>query len=76
LKACFTSASVLKHFKLSLPIFLETDVSDFALDEALSQFHEERMHLVAFLSRKLSDIEHNYEIYDKKMLAIVSYFKQ
>jgi hypothetical protein len=34
------------------------------------------MHLVAFLSRKLSDIERNYEIYDKKMLVIVSCFKQ
>jgi hypothetical protein len=34
------------------------------------------MHLVAFLSRKLLDIERNYEIYDKKMLVIVSCFKQ
>jgi hypothetical protein len=76
LKACFTSASVLKHFKPSLPIFLETDAFDFALSETLFQFHEERMHPVAFLSRKLSDTERNYEIYDKKMLAIVSCFKQ
>jgi hypothetical protein len=76
LKACFIFASVLKHFKLSLLIFLETDAFDFAFDGALSQFHEGRMYLVAFLSRKLSDIERNYEIYDKKMLVIVSCFKQ
>jgi len=26
---------------------------------------------VAFISKSLSDIEHNYEIYDKEMLAII-----
>jgi len=31
--------------------------------------------LVTFISKSLSDTERNYEIYNKKMLAVVRYLK-
>ena len=34
------------------------------------------MYLVAYFSRKLTNAELNYEIYDKEMLAIITAFKE
>ena len=75
LKACFTSAPILKHFDSSLFIYMETDASDFALGGTLLQYFGKNLHPVAFLLRKLSETEQNYKIYDKEMLAIVNCFK-
>ena len=76
LKACFTSAPILKHFDPALPIHIEADASDFAIGETLSQYSGKNLYSIAFLSRKLSPTEQNYEIYDKEMLVIVNCFKQ
>ena len=55
---------------------METDASDFAIGAVLSQRDEEnRLHPVAFHSRKFSPAEINYEIHDKELLAIVEGFK-
>jgi len=51
---------------------IETDASDFAIGAILSQkFEDGKIHPVSFISRKLSDAEFNYDVYDKEMLAIV-----
>jgi RNase H-like domain found in reverse transcriptase len=34
------------------------------------------MHLVAFYSRKISSVETNYDIHDKKLLAIMAAFQK
>jgi len=55
---------------------METDTSDFAIGAVLSQRNEEnRLHPVAFHSRKFTPAEINYEIHDKELLAIVDAFK-
>jgi len=55
---------------------METDASDFAFGAVLSQRDEEnRLHPVAFHSRKFSPAEINYKIHDKELLAIVDGFK-
>ena len=38
--------------------------------------HEGTLRLVAFLSRKMTPAECNYEIYDKELLAIVQAFEE
>ena len=54
---------------------METDASDFVLGAVLSQFGDgEKLHPVAFHSRKFSATEINYEIHDKELLAIVDSF--
>jgi len=76
LKWRFMSAPVLAHFDLSRPVIIETDASDFAIGAVLLQRNNEnRLHLVAFHSRKFQPVEINHEIYDKELLAIVDAFK-
>jgi len=50
---------------------VEVNVSGHAIRGVLSQEQEGKWKLVAFLSRTMSPTERNYEIYDKKLLAIV-----
>jgi hypothetical protein len=76
LKQRFTSAPILAHFDPARPVIVETDASDFALGAVLSQRDDEnRLHPVAFHSRKFSPAEINYEIHDKELLAVVDSFK-
>jgi len=52
------------------------DVSDFAFGTILSQFGiDGLLHLVAFYSRKLTNAEINYQVYDKELLAIITAFE-
>ena len=76
LKKRFTSAPILRHFDPELECILECDASDFAIGAILSQHVEERLHPVAFHSRKMNKHEINYEIHDKELLAITSAFKE
>jgi transposase InsO family protein len=76
LKKRFTIAPILAHFDPQRPVIVETDASDFALGAVLSQRDDEnRLHPVAFHSRKFAPAEINYEIHDKELLAIVDAFK-
>ena len=52
---------------------IEAESSDFATGAVLSQLsaEDEKWHPVAFLSKSLSEMERNYEIHDKEMLAII-----
>ena len=51
---------------------IEVNASDYITEGVLSIECENRLwRLVAFLSKSLNEIERNYEIHDKEMLAIV-----
>jgi hypothetical protein len=51
---------------------LETNASDWASEEVLSQFNDKEIFKpVAYFSAKHSAAECNYEIYDKRLLAII-----
>ena len=50
---------------------VETDMSEHAIREVLSQEQDRKWKPIAFLSRTMQPAERNYEIYDKKLLAIV-----
>jgi hypothetical protein len=82
LKNAFLVAPLLRHFDPSLPIYLETDASGFAVAAVCSQpvpdAHgaKTQRRPVAFWSRKLSPAEANYETHDAELLAIVMAFKQ
>ena len=72
LKKALTETSVLRHFDSKLEVILKTDSSDYVNEEVLSQRDEsEEIHSVAFYSKNLLSAECNYEIYDKKLLAII-----
>ena len=72
LKDLVTSEPVLVLPDPSRPYRLEADSSDFATGAVLSQLgSDEKWHPVAFFSKSLNDVQRNYEIHDKEMLAIV-----
>ena len=77
LKDAFTTADIVRHYQPGVHIVLETDSSDFAIGAVLSQrFADDgKLHPIAFHSRKLTDSELNYEIYDKELLSTVEAFK-
>jgi len=76
LKKRFTTAPILAHFDPTKPVIIETDASDCAIGAVLSQPDDEnRLHPVAFHSRKFQPVEIKYEIHDKELLAIVDAFK-
>jgi RNase H-like domain found in reverse transcriptase/Integrase zinc binding domain len=73
LKGLITSALILMSLDNSRLFRIEADSSDFATGAILSQQspNDEKWHPVAFLSKFLSAVKRNYEIHDKKMLAII-----
>ena len=77
LKAAFISAPVLALFKSGSKTRLETDASDYVTSAILEQADDEGIwRPVAFISKKMSPQECNYEIYDKELLAIVQAFEE
>jgi hypothetical protein len=77
LKASFTIVPLLIHVDPSKPFILEINTFNFAIGAILSQLGKNNfLHHVGFCSRKFSPAEINYEIYDKKLLAIVDAFEE
>jgi hypothetical protein len=73
----FTSTPILIHPDPAKSFSVETNASNFALGAILFQFGIDRLlYLVAFYSRKLTSAEINYQIYDKKLLTIITAFEQ
>ncbi len=72
LKKAVTSAPVLTFPSQSGCFHLECNASNFATRAVLSQVQADGMHQpIAFMSKGFSDAEHNYQIHDKEMLAIM-----
>jgi len=72
LKEKFTKELVLAALDLDKKIRMEVDASDYATGGVLSIEGEDGLwRSVAFLSKFLNETERNYEIHNKKMLAII-----
>jgi len=50
---------------------LKTDTSNFTVGACLYQIEDEQQRLIAYQSRKLSELKKRYEVHDKELLAIV-----
>jgi hypothetical protein len=68
----FETAPILRHFDHSREVGIETDSSDYVSAGVLSQRDDEGvLHPVAYYSKKHSPAECYYDIYDKKLMAII-----
>ena len=77
LKQRFTYFPILAHFDATLPSIIKTDASDYAVGAIHSQTQKNgRVYPVAFLSRKFSPAEINYDIYGKEIVSIVLAFQE
>ncbi|KAM0705466.1 hypothetical protein Q7P35_006825 [Cladosporium inversicolor] len=76
LKTCFSTEPILVIFDPKRPSMVETDASDKAIGACLSQADDKgKLRLVAYLSRKFTPAESNYEVHDKELLAIIEAFR-
>jgi hypothetical protein len=76
LKKRFTPAPILTHYSPECQCIVETDASDFALGAVISQkSSDDKLHPIAYHSRKFSPAKINYEIHDKELIAVVDSFK-
>src|SRR5258708_32028670 len=72
LKNTITSAPMLTFPSRSSLFHLECDASNFATGAILLQQQEDGLfHPIGFMSKSFSDMEQNYQIHDKEMLAIM-----
>jgi hypothetical protein len=72
LKECFTSTPILVMPDSERKHKIEVDASDYATGGVLSQEMEDGLwHPVAYYSKSMNDVEHNYEIYDKELLVVI-----
>ncbi len=72
LKEKFTKELVLAVQYLDKKMRMEVDISYYAIGKVLSmEYKDRKWQPVAFLSKSLNEIEKNYEIHDKKMLAVI-----
>ena len=75
LKNALTNAPVLRTFNSSLPTFVTTDASQYALGAVLEQEENKTKRPVAFASRTLNNAEQNYAAHERELLAIVDTLK-
>jgi hypothetical protein len=77
LKRILTNAAILQHFDHAKPIILQTDVSGFATSGILNQYDDfVVLRPVNCYTLHFSSAEHNYDTYDRELLAIVETLKQ
>ena len=77
LKKRVTEVSILRHYDRNRKIILKIDFFDWCLrDVLISQYDDEKiLHSMTFFNKKMISVEYNYEIYDKKLLAIIRCLK-
>ena len=76
LKNCVTSKPILAHPELDKQFELEVDASSFATGAVLLQKKDDsKRHPIGYYSSTLNEAEHNYDIYDLELLAIVKALK-
>ena len=69
--------SILCHFDRKKQCYLKTNSSDTVNEKVLSQKQKnDLLHSIVFFSKNISSIECNYEIYDKKLFAIIRCFEK
>ena len=73
-QACLKT-SVLKIFDFKKFIKIKTNVLNMIIKTCLCQKYDDKWHSVIYFSKKLTSAEQNYEIHDKKLLAIVTFLK-
>ena len=75
LKQAYAKKSILKMFDTTKSIRMKIDASNLIIKTCLNQKYEEKQHFITYYSKKLSSIEQNYDVHDKKLLIIVAALK-
>ena len=69
--------STFYHFDRKKQCYLKIDFSNIVNDEVLSQRqNDDLFYSIVFFFKNMNSIKCNYEIYDKRLFAIIRYFEQ
>lgn len=71
MKKIITTAPLLQMPRDDCHLWVEADSSNFVTGAVLSQEVDGRWYPVTFMSKLLNEVERNYVIYNKELLAIV-----
>ena len=71
LKKALVSAPIITPPDWSLPFEIMCDASDYAIGSVLGQRKDNRLHVIYYASRTLSEAQLNYTTTEKEMLAVV-----
>ena len=71
LKKALVSSPILRMADDHSPYRVEADSSDFATGAVLSQEQNGVWHPIGYMSRSLNEVERNYPIHDKELLAVM-----
>jgi hypothetical protein len=71
-----TLALILQHSSKELKTCIKTNTSDKVIAKVLSQKHKKHWLPVVFFSKTMNLAEYNYQIYNKKILAIIKSLKK
>ena len=75
LKCKFTSYPVLRNPDPTKHYIVDADASAYAIGATVSQDFSDGHHPITFFSKSLLPAEHNYDIYDHELLAIINMLK-
>ena len=76
IKKKFIKEPILKIYQPELPTRVETNALDFALETCFLQKYNKIWYPVAYYSYKMTPLELNYDIYNKKLLEIIVVLKK
>eukprot|EP00253_Pinus_taeda_P032971 PITA_32971 len=76
LKGKLVTAPILRGPSWALPFHIHTDASNKAIGVALGQVEEKLLYAIYFVSKNLSNVELNYIVTEKELLAIVHYLNK
>ena len=77
LKEAFINSTMLKHAKSNLFYVIEIDASNCEIKEVLLQVNKNnKKKFIVYHFRKMIEAEQNYDIHDKKLLAIIDALKK
>ena len=75
LKKIFTSILCLVIFKLGKLVRIEIDISDKKIEIYILQQNKKKQYSIIYILKKIILAELNYNIYNKKLLAIIAIFQ-
>jgi len=77
LKEAFTTPLILIHFDFDMEIVMETDALEIASASILSQPGPDGLlHPITLFSKKQTLAECSYDMYDKRLMAVVPAFEE
>ena len=77
LKKAFINSAMLKHAESNLFYVVEIDTFDCEIEEILLQVDKNnKKKLIVYHFKKMIEAEQNYDIHDKKLLAIIDALKK